>query len=1137
LKNTFVHLRQYSNYSLLESSFRINEIINLCKEYKMPAISLTDKQNLFGSFEFSLLAQKNGIQPIIGIDLELKNINNYPKNSNILLLIKNYNGYKNVINLMNLFYNNKSNEPINLKDLENNKEGLICLSGGVKGPIGKSILSKNISMTEQISKDLFSIYENNFFLELSRSGLDDEKITENSFITLANKFNIPVVATNNNYFSDGNMHEATDTLLCIKNTEKLSNSDREIISKEFFFKSPDKMLEIFNDIPEAIDNTLLIAKKCSFLLEETSPILPKFLNSTEDENNALVKKANDGLNKKIAEIEKNDPNSNHDFKKYKDRLIYEINIIKKTGYSGYFLIVADFILWAKDKDIPVGPGRGSGAGSLVAWTLGITDLNPIKYDLLFERFLNPDRVTLPDFDIDFCQEKRDEVLKYVVNKYGKKKVAQIITFGTLQSRNVVRDVGRVLGLPYTQVDNIAKLIPYNPANPISLSDAIENEASLKEMNKNDDSISKLLDISLKLEGMYRHASTHAAGIVIGDINLDEKIPFFIDDPKTGLPVTQFSMNYLEKAGLIKFDFLGLKTLTIIKKTSELINNSTDKIDINKISLKDQKTFELLKNGNTIGCFQLESRGVREYLKKLSPDRFEDIIAMVSLYRPGPMEYIENYINRKHGKEDIIYLHPKLETVLSETYGITIYQEQVMKIAQVLAGFSLSQADTLRWAIGKRKRALMTSLKKDFIDGCIKNNVKEFQADSIFKQVETFAGYGFNKSHAAGYALIAYQTAYLKANYPVEFMTASMNYELNKTDKINRYLDDCKNMDIEILKPNINFSKSLFTIEINDNDKKSIRYGLTALKNVGLNSTKKIIQERIKNGKFKNINDFCKRLNDDTINVRQLEFLIKSGSFDELENNRAILFNNINQIVQIIRNNAKNINQNSLFSDSSENNLINLNFKTKEWNKSTKLNYEYESLGFYLSQHPLEDFKNFLKKNNFDTYTEIEEIVSKSNQGEKKFFKVAALPIELKERTSKKGNKYAYVQFSDHTSNFEAIIFSDILTSSTELINKHELLLLSIEAAKNENNINLRVHEIQTLKDFINNSNKEVKLLANNDLDLKKLKNYLYKFKDDQGSTIKLLLDIDKKLVNISIPGKYDFFNIINNKMDGIEFLN
>ena len=790
---TFIHLRQYSNYSLLESSFRIKEIINLCIEQCMPAIALTDKQNLFGAFEFSLEAQKKGIQPILGINLELKKLDNLELPSNILLLIKNYEGYKNVINLMSKHFSNDENNLINFNDLQMNNEGIICLSGGAEGPIGKSLLFKDIATAQEILMNLNTIYKDNFFIELTRSGLDDEKKTENFFLSSANKFNIPIVATNNNYFSNLEMHEATDALLCIKNVDKLSNPERNSISKDFSFKSSAEMINKFQDIPESISNTILIAKKCSFMLETSNPRLPKFFNSTDDENKQLNKLAHQGLNKKIFENEKY-KNNNFDKKKYEERLNYEINIIKKTGYSGYFLIVSDFISWAKNKNIPVGPGRGSGAGSLVAWMLGITNLDPIKYGLLFERFLNPDRVTLPDFDIDFCQERRDEVLRYVVKKYGKKKVSQIITFGTLQSRNVVRDVGRVLQLPYNQVDNIAKMIPYTPANPISLNDAINNESRLQELKKNDDSISKLLDISLKLEGLYRHASTHAAGIVIGDEDLDEKIPFFKDDPKTGLPVTQFSMKFIEAAGLIKFDFLGLKTLTIINKTCELINNNKKVIDIKSISLKDPNTFDLLKKGNTIGCFQLESRGVREYLKKLSPDKFEDLIAMISLYRPGPMDYIENYIKRKHGKEDIIYLHPKLEPVLSETYGITIYQEQVMKIAQTLAGFSLSQADTLRWAIGKRKKSLMSSLKQDFIDGCVKNNVKEYQAESIFKQVETFAGYGFNKSHAAGYALIAYQTSFLKANFPVEFMTASINYELNNVDKINRYLDDSKNME-------------------------------------------------------------------------------------------------------------------------------------------------------------------------------------------------------------------------------------------------------------------------------------------------------------------------------------------------------
>ena len=1133
---TFVHLRQYSNYSLLESSFRINEIINLCKEHRMPAIALTDKQNLFGAFEFSLEAQKNGIQPILGIDLKLEKTDDLELPSNILLLIKNYEGYKNIINLMTKHYSNDENNIINFDDLKKNNEGLICLSGGVNGPIGKSILSKNKSTSEKILKDLNSIYNENFYLEFTRSGLEDEKIIENFFLSCANKFNVPIVATNNNYFTNSEMHEATDALLCIKNVEKLSNSKRDSISKEFFFKSSSEMEKVFHDIPESVANTLIIAKKCSFMLESSKPRLPKFLDSTLDENNELYKLSHEGLNKKILNINKKEISS-FDKKKYQKRLNYEINIIKKTGYSGYFLIVSDFISWAKNQNIPVGPGRGSGAGSLVAWTLGITDLDPIKYDLLFERFLNPDRVTLPDFDIDFCQDKRDKVLKYIVKKYGKKKVSQIITFGTLQPRNVLRDVGRVLELPYSQVDSIAKMIPYNPANPISLKDALNNEIKLQELKKSDDSVSKLLNISLKLEGLYRHASTHAAGIVIGDQNLDEKIPFFKDDPKTGLPVTQFSMKFIEKAGLIKFDFLGLKTLTIIHKTCELINNNT--IDINSISLNDTNTFDLLKKGNTIGCFQLESKGVREYLKKLSPDKFEDIIAMISLYRPGPMEYIENYIKRKHGKEDIIYLHPKLESVLSETYGITIYQEQVMKIAQTLAGFSLSQADTLRWAIGKRKRSLMSSLKKDFIEGCVKNNVKEYQAESIFKQVETFAGYGFNKSHAAGYALIAYQTAFLKANFPVEFMTASINYELNNTDKINCYLDDCKSMNIEILKPNINYSSSLFTIELDTQNKKTIRYGLSALKNVGTSGTLKIVNERKKNGNYKNIDDFCNRLKDENINIRQLEFLIKSGSFDDLEENRSKLFNNINKIVQVIRDNGKNIDQNNLFANNIEgnNNVINLNYSGKKWTKSATLNFEYEALGLYLSQHPLKDFDIFLKKNNFLTYEEIEKSMINVRNEEKKFFKIAALPIDIKERTSKKGNKYAYAQFSDTTSNFEAIIFSDVLNSSNELIKNHDLLLLTLEVIKNDNNISLRAQEVLSLRKFINESNKKIKVLADKKTNINDLKEHLNKYKNDSGSEFNLLIDINQKLVNISIPGKYDFFKIINNKLEDIKFLN
>ena len=881
-------------------------------------------------------------------------------------------------------------------------------------------------------------------------------------------------------------------------------------------------------------------KKCLFFLEETHPSLPKLFNSIEKENNELSKLSFSGLYKKLDRYQSTFNKSKFEKKKiiYENRLKYELKIIRTTGYSGYFLIVADFISWARKAGIPVGPGRGSGAGSLVAWSLNITDLDPIKYKLLFERFLNPNRVTLPDFDIDFCQERRDEVIKYVAKKYGKKRVAQIITFGKLQSRNVIRDVGRVLQLPYPQVDSIAKMIPYNPANPVSLSDSINNENDLKKLKENDDSVAKLLDISLKLEGLNRHASTHAAGIVIGDTDIDLKIPFYKNDPDTGLPVTQFSMNYIEKAGLIKFDFLGLKTLTIINKTCDLINKDNQNINFSNIPLDDNNTFDLLKKGKTIGCFQLESSGVQEYLKKLSPDRFDDIVAMISLYRPGPMEFIESYIKRKHGKEDIIYLHPMLEPVLKETYGITIYQEQVMQIAQVLAGFSLSEADTLRWAIGKRKRALMKSLEKDFIEGCKKNNVQENQAVIIFKQVEKFAGYGFNKSHAVGYALIAYQTAYLKANFPIEFMTASMNYELNNTDKINKYLEDCKSMNIKILNPNINYSSSIFCIE-NSKDKndRSIRYALSALKNVGMTSTDKIINERKKNGEFTNINNFCNRLDDENFNIRQFEYLIKSGSFDVLEKNRAKLFNNVNKMVQIIRNKSINKNQNNLFTDKLDDKDI-IDFgQQDDWDTSTKINYEYESLGFYLSKHPLKKIQCFLKKNGFSTITDLNKEMVSVKDGEKKFFKVSAISLEKKERTSKKGNKYAYVQFSDFSGNFETIIFSDILSSSSNFIDNHEPLILDLEAIKKEGNLSLRTVGLLPLKSFLKRINKDITLYIDDTVNVNSLKKSLYRYQNKEGSKLFLQIKINKKVINLNIPGKFDYLSLLNNEIKGVSILN
>ena len=1141
MTNFFIHLRQYSNYSLLESSFKIEEIVNLCKENKMPAIALTDSQNMFGSFEFSLSCKNNGIQPILGIDLHLEKLDSVEIESKILLLIKNKTGYRNLIKLMSKVYSdNENNNKITLEDLKENSDGLICLTGGIHGPIAKLFLKNDVKGADNLIQKFLSIYKNNLFIELSREGLEDEKRTENYFLSNAHKYNVPIVATNYNLFSYKSKHEATDTLLCIKNVEKLSHSDRQKISGENYFKSSESMIKLFSDLPEAISNTRLIAKKCLFFLEEESASLPKFFNSIEKENSELSKFSFSGLYKKLANYKFSLKQEEFESKKniYEKRLKYELDVIQKTGYSGYFLIVADFISWAKKMSIPVGPGRGSGAGSLVAWSLNITDLDPIKYKLLFERFLNPERVTLPDFDIDFCQERRDEVLKYVVKKYGKKRVAQIITFGKLQSRNVIRDVGRVLQMPYTQVDNIAKKIPYNPANPITLTDAVNNEKDLKSLKQTDDTVAKLLDISLQLEGLNRHASTHAAGIVISDKDLNEKIPFYKNDPDTGLPVTQFSMHYIEKAGLIKFDFLGLKTLTIINKTCGLIKKDNKKINISNIPLNDIKTFNLLKKGETIGCFQLESSGVQEYLKKLIPDRFDDIVAMISLYRPGPMQYIESYIKRKHGKEDIIYLHPILEPVLKETYGITIYQEQVMQIAQVLAGFTLSQADTLRWAIGKRKRKLMNSLKSHFIEGCKKNNVKQYQAETIFKQVETFAGYGFNKSHAVGYALIAYQTAYLKANFPIEFMTASMNYELNNTDKINKYLDDCKNMNIKILNPNINYSSSFFSIEKNkSNNDRSIRYALSALKNVGLVSTTKIVSERNKNGKFSSINNFCNRIDDENFNIRQFEYLIKSGSFDVLEKNRAKLFNNVEKIVQLIRNNRSNKDQNNLFcNDLGDKDIIDFG-KHDNWDKSTKINYEFESLGFYLTEHPLKKIQKFLKKNGFYSIDDLKKETINIRNEEKKFYKISAISLEKNERTSKKGNKYAYVHFSDYSGNFEGIVFSDILSSSSIFIDNHEPLILDLEVIKKDNNLSFRIVGLVTLKSFLQSVNQNITLFIDNTVNINSLKKNLYKYQDNDGSSITLCIKKNKKIINLAISGKFDYFSLLNNEIEGTRIVN
>ena len=826
----FIPLRNHTTYSLCKGAIKIPQIIERAIDEKIPALGIMDCQNLFAALEFSSACKKAGIQPILGCEMLLnfddgvrKNLSNADIENSLAklpLIAASAEGYENLMFLVSHSFLNRQNgvsPHISFDLLKEKSAGLIALSGGIEGPIGKLLLDSQDAKAVNLLNELSQVFANNFYIEITRHKTKIEEKLEPQFIDLALKNSLPLVATNDVYFLDREMHEAQDILSCIGQGRFFFDADRPKISEEQYFKNQEELKELFCDIPEAIENTVNIAKKCHIMAFERPPTLPKFsLEKDFDEAKELKKQANTGLRLRLArkfELENPIPEKRQEIEiEYCARLDFELSVILKMNFSGYFLIVSDFIKWAKGNDIPVGPGRGSGAGSIAAWALEITDLDPIRFGLLFERFLNPDRVSMPDFDIDFCQSRRDEVIDYVQQKYGKDYVAQIITFGKLQARAVLKDVGRVLQMPYNQVDRICKLIPFNAIEAVTLEKAIEMDKDLQLAIREDPQVTKLVDICLKLEGLNRHASTHAAGVVIGDKPLHEICAIY-NDEGSSMPAVGYSMKYAESAGLVKFDFLGLKTLTTIFETVKLIEkNRGIKIDITNLKLDDEETFRMLSIGDSIGAFQIESSGMRSVLRQMKADKIEDIIALISLYRPGPMDNIPTYIRRKHGEEKIIYPHPLLEPCLKETYGVIVYQEQVMEIAKILAGYSLGGADLLRRAMGKKIKEEMDQQRAIFTEGAMKNGVPEKQAGEIFDLVDKFAGYGFNKSHAAAYALISYQTAFLKAHFLPEFLTASINLEIDNTDKINIFLQVAKSHGIAVLPPSLNESEAYFSVE-------------------------------------------------------------------------------------------------------------------------------------------------------------------------------------------------------------------------------------------------------------------------------------------------------------------------------------
>ena len=1076
----YIPLRTTSQYSLLEGAMQIESIVNKAINHKIPAIGLTDRNNLFGALEFSEKLIEKGIQPIIGCNLSFYN---QKMDGSIVCLAKNEEGYKNLIRLSSELFLSNDDEKLKLSKLSDFNEGLILLSGGYGGLINNYLkfgLKKDaLELTHKLKK----IFQDRLYIEIQRMGKDDFEI---DLLDISNDLNLPIVASNTIFFESKDRFTSHDALIAIKESTTVNNSNRETLTNEFYFKSPEEMINLFEDMPDAINNSLEIAHRTAFKVSKSDPRLPRFSGlDSQGETDELVHQAKEGLKVKIQE------NNISNEEIYWDRLKTELDIIISMNFPGYFLIVADFIKWSKSKNIPVGPGRGSGAGSLVAWALTITDLDPIKFNLIFERFLNPERISLPDFDIDFCQDRREEVIEYVQDKYGKDSVAQIITFGSLQSRAVLRDVGRVLGLPYGQVDRICKLVPNNPANPTTLSEAIDGDIRIREERDNDDDIASMLKIGLELEGLYRNASTHAAGLVIGDEPLQNIVPLY-RDPRSEMPVTQFNMKWVEAAGLVKFDFLGLKTLTVIDKAINLIKQKKDiDIDITKIPLDDKATYELLGTGNTIGIFQLESSGMQDVLRNMQPDCFEDIIALVALYRPGPMDNIPKYIACKKGDDKPDYMDDSLEKILKETYGVIIYQEQVMQTAQILSNYSLGEADILRRAMGKKIKSEMDAQKERFISGAIKNGINEKKADYIFEQVAVFAGYGFNKSHAAAYALIAYQTAYLKTHFPEFFITASMSLEKDNTDKLSVFVNDAKKMGIKILPPDINKSKMDFDVEEND-----IRYGLGAIKNTSQKDMIQINDEVHQNGNFKDLYDFAQRLDASVLSKKNLEFLTYSGTFDAIENNRNKVYQSIN-ILSSISNAAMEKNSNNqdyLFDDEFENFSHIPLPEVDNWTNSESLEKEFTAIGYYLSGHPLNEYEQIIKDKKINYYSDI-------NSSETKY-KIAGTISYVKERKSQRGRNFAFVGLTDENNQFEITLFSDVLFKVRNFLIPGLSIIAEVETQRNDNNLRLLTIDLFPLEELMKKNINILKVYVNNPETILKIRDRV----EDKGNS-KILVQI------------------------------
>jgi len=1138
---SFVHLHAHSAFSLLEGALPLKQLLELAVADNQPALAVTDRNNLFGALEFSEKAVKEGLQPIMGAKIAVdfgdgkdhkprSGLVDYPF---LVLLASNEAGFGNIrvlISQAHLLGDAGELPHVSIEDILSRSEGVICLTGGRDGPLFSLAVENRKEDVLARVKRLHSAFGDRLYVELQRHDAKDTQ-AERMLIPLAYEHDLPLVATNQPFFAKREDFEAHDALVCIEESTVIAVEDRKRLTEEHYFKSQSDMIQLFKDTPEAIENTIEIAKRCSYREITRPPILPVFTEGAGDgskedaiqlESAELKRQARAGLSARLDQYPLAEGYSRGE---YDDRLEFELNVIDQMQYPGYFLIVADFIKWSKEQGIPVGPGRGSGAGSLVAWALTITDIDPMQFSLLFERFLNPDRVSMPDFDIDFCQERREEVIRYVQDKYGADQVAQIITFGSLQARAVLRDVGRVLQMPYGQVDKLCKMVPNNPTNPTTLVEAIDGEPRLQEAAKEEEIVAQLFDISKKLEGLYRHASTHAAGIVIGDRELDKLVPLY-RDPRSDMPVTQYNMKWVEQAGLVKFDFLGLKTLTVLEKSLGFIAQRDLDIDLAHIPLDDKKTFEMLTRGETVGVFQLESQGMRKALVGMRPDQFTDIIALVALYRPGPMDNIPTYNARKHGEEYPDYYHPKIESVLKETYGVIIYQEQVMQIAQILSGYSLGEADLLRRAMGKKIASEMEAQRVRFVEGAVEGGLAKGEANMIFDLLAKFANYGFNKSHAAAYALVSYQTAYLKANYPVEFLAGSMQLDLGNTDKLGIFYQEARSQEIPVIPPSVQTSKVGFSVT---DDK--IYYALAAIKGVGGGAVEQIVREREENGAYASIEDFFSRIDIKQVNKRTLENLICAGAFDCFSYPRERMLAGLERLVAHASRTAQDreSGQNDMFGAAIEGEVQKIELPLCEaWSAGETLNREFQAVGFYLSAHPLDEYSQILEKMRIQPFADFEHSVKNGASAGR----LAGTITAKQERKTRQGKAMGIVLISDPSGQYEAVIFEEGLNRYRDDLVPGQSVILQVGADMRDDAVSVRINSVEPLEKAASREERDMTIFLRDEEPLQYLSGLLDKRGNGRVSLI-LIQNNGQREIELQLPNRYQVTSKIQSAIKAV----